>query len=1067
MLLLLLLTNPWHAANADTTAGAPNAFAYITNASDDNVSVIDTATNTVVTTIGVGENPLGVTVNPSGTRVYVGNYSGPDFNPVGSVSVIDTATNAVIHSMPTGEGTYGLAVNPAGTRLYVTNQESDNVNVFDTGTNQLLATVAVGQDPRGVVVNPSGTRVYVANNGSDSVSVIDSATNLLVTSVAVANSPYGVAVNPSGTRVYVTRGTSGIAFVSVIDTATNTVVGTIDVGGPQTGIAINASGTRAYVAVTGSNTVRVVDLASNTSIATVAVGNAPHGISVNLSGSHVYVSNLVSNNVSVIDTSSNTVVATVAVGTFPYAFGTFIAEQPEVPPPTWVHLGPAPAHDGQVEGINNRPVTGAINAVVAHPSNADILYVAAVNGGIWRTSNATAASPTWTRLTDGQSSNSIRALAADPTVANFQTLAAGAGRNSSLAGIGGAQIGMLRSTDGGDSWTVLDGGGTLTDRNITAVAARGATLLAATTTGLFRSTNTGAAFTAISGAAGTGLPSGTVTDMVGDPSNNAVFYAVALGDTRGIYGSIDTGATWTKVSNATVDTAIGSAGRVRLATGNSTQLFAAVVTNGLLSAVFRFTPSNSAWTSMGVPFTIEQDGAQFGAHPGGQGDLHLSIAADPTNNSIVYIGGDRQPCFSEAGTFTDCWPNSLGANDYSGRLFRGTVGSNPVWTAMTHSGAGNNSSPHADSRGMAFDANGDLLEVDDGGIYKRTVPRTGTGVWLSLNGDLAVTEHHSISYDSLSDRVFGGTQDVGTVRQVDASRVFASVSLGDGGDTAIDNLSSASTSTRYTSFLSLGSFRRQVFDAAGDLQSETFPALLPLGGDPFMNAFNRGYAPLAVNAVNGLRLVFLVDNGVYESTDQGATVSRIAIQFGNAFVGDPVVYGVPGNAEFLYFGAGPGLVLRTTAGAAPTQRSSLSDTVVDVAADPATPTRLFAMTGSTVHLSTDSASSFSDITGNLASLSPGRLRTMAFVSRIASNLLVVGTDRGAFAAPAPNFNTWARLGQGLPNALVFELEYNATRDVLLAGMLGRGAWRLNAPAFGTQGNDIFRNGFEPEAAVKE
>lgn len=731
----------------------------------------------------------------------------------------------------------------------------------------------------------------------------------------------------------------------------------------------------------------------------------------------------------------------------------------------WQSLGPAPAHQGQVEGIVDRPVTGAVNAVVAHPSNPDILVIAAVNGGIWRTSNATAVSPTWTRLTDTQSTNSVRALAADPAVANLQTLVAGTGRSSSLSSIGGAQIGMLRSTNGGDTWTVLDGGGTLAGRNITAVAARGAILLAASTDGLFRSSNTGAAFTAISGGAGTGLPTGLVTDLVGDPSNATVFYAAAMGGTRGIYRSADTGATWTKVSDATVDAALVTGGRVRMAAASGGQIWVAAVASGRLSAVFRYTHASTSWVALGVPTTVELNGAVFGAHPGGQGNLHLSIAADPTNADIVYVGGDRQPCFSEAVNFNQCFPNGSGALDYSGRLFRGTVGASPAWAPLTHGGAGNNSSPHADSRGMSFDANGDLIEVDDGGIYKRVAPRTSNGVWLSLNGDLAVTEYHGISYDSLTDRVFGGTQDVGTVRQVDATRVFTSVSTGDGGDTAIDNSSSGTTSTRYTSFQRLGAFRRQVYTAAGALQSTNFPSLSPLGGAPAISA--QFYTPIAANTVNGLRLVFLASNGVYESSDQGATVSRIATQVGNAFVGDPLVYGVPGNAEFLYFGSGTGLFLRTAVGEAPTQRSTLASNIIDVAADPATPTRLFAMTATTVHLSTNSAQSFSDVTGNLQTLSPGQLRTMAFVSRAGGQLLVVGTDRGAFAAPAPGYNSWSRLGQGLPNALVFELEYNATRDVLIAGMLGRGAWRLDAPALAPPANEIFQSGFETLVLTQE
>lgn len=58
--------------------------------------------------------------------------------------------------------------------------------------------------------------------------------------------------------------------------------------------------------------------------------------------------------------------------------------------------------NGQVENISpglfDNPVSGAVNALAPHPTNPDVLYVAAVNGGIWRTANATAAKPSWYRL---------------------------------------------------------------------------------------------------------------------------------------------------------------------------------------------------------------------------------------------------------------------------------------------------------------------------------------------------------------------------------------------------------------------------------------------------------------------------------------------------------------------------------------------------------------------------------------------------------------------------------------------------------------------------------------------
>ena len=89
----------------------------------------------------------------------------------------------------------------------------------------------------------------------------------------------------------------------------------------------------------------------------------------------------------------------------------WVPAQPDVIGGPWGVQGPGPSNNGQLEGIPNRPVTGAVNALAAHPTNPDILYLGAVNGGVWRTLNAAAASPVWTPLMDGQSSLSIGSAA--------------------------------------------------------------------------------------------------------------------------------------------------------------------------------------------------------------------------------------------------------------------------------------------------------------------------------------------------------------------------------------------------------------------------------------------------------------------------------------------------------------------------------------------------------------------------------------------------------------------------------------------------------------------------------
>lgn len=103
----------------------------------------------------------------------------------------------------------------------------------------------------------------------------------------------------------------------------------------------------------------------------------------------------------------------------------------------WVQHGPGPSRQGQVEGITDKEIVGAINTIAAHPSDANTLYVGAVNGGIWKTTNALAASPTWVDQLGVSGSLAIGAMEFDPTDATNQTLVAGTGRFSSFYGLGG------------------------------------------------------------------------------------------------------------------------------------------------------------------------------------------------------------------------------------------------------------------------------------------------------------------------------------------------------------------------------------------------------------------------------------------------------------------------------------------------------------------------------------------------------------------------------------------------------------------------------------------------------
>jgi len=345
LILFLILVSSAASAATEQGASSTGTYAYITNELDSSVSVIDIDTNTVTDTVSAGSYPVGVAVNPSGTKVYVANYYLEDYENTlsqsidaksaflkgttehvetdgGTVSVIDTATNTLIATVPVGSYPFGVAVNPTETKVYVANRGSSTVSVIDTATNTVTATIPVESGANGIAVTPDGKKVYVTNFDTNTVSVIDAATNTVTATVPVGSYPFGVAVSPDGTKVYVTNTNS--QTVSVIDTATNTVTAIVPVEAWPFGVAVNPDGTRVYVTNYDSFTVSVIDTATNTVTATIPLGTGPAGVSVTPDGTKIYVANQYSSTVSVIDAATNTITATINVGYYPAAFGQFI-----------------------------------------------------------------------------------------------------------------------------------------------------------------------------------------------------------------------------------------------------------------------------------------------------------------------------------------------------------------------------------------------------------------------------------------------------------------------------------------------------------------------------------------------------------------------------------------------------------------------------------------------------------------------------------------------------------------------------------------------------------------------
>jgi YVTN family beta-propeller protein len=268
---------------ASSSSAAPSAeLAYVTNDLGDTVSIIDTASKTVVDSIPFEDYPRFITVTRDGSRAYVGVSDGVNW----VISVIDTKSKACIATIPIKEGLflYGLTITPDGKQVYATGH--DRVFVIDTEKNQISKTISIGNYNYGIAMNPTGTQVYVTHRGK--VSVIDTQSQTVIKTIVVGDphrTAHAIAFTPDGTQAYV--GEQG--HLSVVDTSKKEVIATIDTEEFffLNGVVFTPDGSRAYLTrsdIFGGNwffDVAVINTSTNVvDHHVISVGEKPNRIAI-------------------------------------------------------------------------------------------------------------------------------------------------------------------------------------------------------------------------------------------------------------------------------------------------------------------------------------------------------------------------------------------------------------------------------------------------------------------------------------------------------------------------------------------------------------------------------------------------------------------------------------------------------------------------------------------------------------------------------------------------------------------------------------------------------------------
>jgi hypothetical protein len=672
----------------------------------------------------------------------------------------------------------------------------------------------------------------------------------------------------------------------------------------------------------------------------------------------------------------------------------------------WTPLGPLAIPNGQSYSGARVLISGRVTAIAPHPTDGNAIFIGTSRGGVWRTVDG---AETWTALGDNQPSLAIGALAIgtnDPNV-----LYAGTGEGNvqfysteyALSSAPGVYlgVGVLRSTDGGGTWT-LHGSSLLANHSFYRIAVdRGNAdrAFAATSRGLCRTTD-GVTWTALSGG---GLPaiSASViacTDVVIDRSDNTgnTVYAAFWGS--GIYKSINALATNPTFTLMTTGLPAGSTtSRISLTQSASSpeRKYALIASNAdAFLGVYRTTNvAGTSWELCTNSATVELYGA-----------FTSDVNVDPTTPDVVYVSGvELYKCVRNTGT--------------------------GVW-AVTNIGH----SIHPDSHCFGFHPtlNQTIYSGNDGGFF---VSRNGGTSWEdTANEGLCLLQYEAIDNHPSSDAfVQGGTQDNGT-QQFRNSPVHYHSADGDGGYCTVSRINGNNLTHAY-----YGSSpeRSTVGGKFGSYSSIA-------GG---LNGSGLFYPPAAISP-SSERLawattVINIDDAMGTGGWPGSGVSLPGISgrvSAVSFTSDSIVYCATTTGQVYRLDRSGTTWTARALHAAPLPANQWIWDVQSVPGDANSIVVAFSGFGLAQHVwrgvvPATGTATWTAISNGLSDV------PMYSLALDTATRWFVGTDIGVFRT-ADAGATWTNYSQGLPNTAIYDLRIRAGGALLRAATHGRGLWEV-------------------------
>ncbi|KXK03208.1 MAG: glycosyl hydrolase [Chlorobi bacterium OLB4] len=699
-------------------------------------------------------------------------------------------------------------------------------------------------------------------------------------------------------------------------------------------------------------------------------------------------------------------------------------------------------------------VGGRIRSIIIHPTVTSRILIGAVSGGVWKTTDGGAS---WDSKLDAFDPIAIGSMVIDPTDPDIVYAGTGEGWGNGDAVYGG---GIYKSTNFGDTWTLLSSTTSSSFRNVLKMAADvSGNIYAATknvTTkqgggeytlagGLFKSTDDGGTWSKISSTDfshnyfnPTDVLPYTASEILYAVNNNGGTYG-------GIYRTTDGGTTWSKVTSGLP---LSGYRRITLAqdpSHNDTVYAVFESTDKTpagdagLKGIYKSTNRGVSWSSVTDPPKISSTGSL--SYLGTQGWYDNIMAVDPFDPDNLFVGG------------VDMMKSTNGGSNWSQLTYWHSYYGTPV--------------VHADHHFIAFDpvTSGTVYSGNDGGIYKST----NSGVnWTSLNTGLEITQFYSGAISSTGSTVYGGTQDNGHLKftsGTDWDEVFG----GDGGYSAVDQ---TDASVAYEEYVYL-EIAKTTNGGSNWITSITG---LTDATDPSKCLF---IAPFSMNPDNsdvlvaGSDNVWITSNGATSwnassgTLSSGEFVSAVTVVKPTAnFMG---FAGTTDGKIFKCSSLDPAVGIDTWTDISPVGHNGAW--VRRIVTKPSNDDTLIAcysgynitppLMSKHVWLSTNEGSSWTDISGDL----PNVPVHSAVFDPVLSSTFYISTETGVYRTTNAGLN-WTTFSSGMPTFVpVDELVIQSGTMKLLAFTHGRSVFETDSPlpvdliAFSSSvdGNDVLLN----------